>query len=392
MVVVGASSAGLRAAGLLAAEGLRVAVFERQRKLGHPERTWIATPEIEPVLGFSLEESIVHRTGVLGFVAGKACGTLRLTPPDLIVERAKIIPSLAQRVEAGGGEIHLGTAVRELRTVNGRIELETGGNGNGRTSRIQARHVIGADGVRSVVARVFEAAPQVAVPIVQAKVALPTDYDPDVTKVWFHRSRTCFFYWLIPDSRETGVVGLVAEESGHSRQLLDDFMAEHGFRPISYQGAMIPLHQPSRRIDWTVDGARVMLVGDAAAHVKVTTVGGLVTGLWGARAAARSLIRETPYRRELRSLNREISVHGLVRWFLNRFEDPDYELLVRSLNGPLRSVLAGRNRDMMAGAWWRLVSAQPQLLRLAVTAILRPHRARYRAPMLGSAGVMDGAD
>ena len=56
-----------------------------------------------------------------------------------------------------------------------------------------------------------------------------------------------------------------------------------------------------------------------ASHVKVTTVGGLVTGLWGARAAAESILKNTSYAKALRRLNRELWLHELIRRVLNRF-------------------------------------------------------------------------
>src|SRR5688572_5834391 len=177
--------------------------------------------------------------------------------------------------------------------------------GGGDPLVLHARDLIGADGVKSTVAQTFQARPQHIVPIVQARVNLPAGYDPDVTAVWFDRARTRFFYWLIPESTTTGALGLIAERPDNARELLDDFMHQHGFSALSYQGAMIPLHQPFRRIEWNLGGHRVLLVGDAAAHVKVTTVGGLVSGLWGAQAAARAITQQRSYRSELRTLHAE---------------------------------------------------------------------------------------
>ena len=122
-------------------------------------------------------------------------------------------------------------------------------------------------------AEAFGARPQRTVPIVQARVALGDRYDPDVTRIWFDRARTRFFYWLIPESKTSGVPGLIAERPSSARPLLEAFMKEHGYRAEEYQGAMIPLHQPRRPIEWRAGEGRVLLVGDAAAHVKVTTVG-----------------------------------------------------------------------------------------------------------------------
>jgi flavin-dependent dehydrogenase len=116
----------------------------------------------------------------------------------------------------------------------------------------------------------------------------------------------------------------------------------------------------------------VLLVGDAAAHVKVTTVGGLVSGLWGAKAAADSLVRGTSYRRELRGLHAELHIHDLMRWVLDRFNANDYERMLALLGHGLQTVLGRHNRDSVARAKWSLVAAQPRILTLAAKAILFP--------------------
>jgi flavin-dependent dehydrogenase len=155
--------------------------------------------------------------------------------------------------------------------------------------------------------------------------------------------------------------------------MLDRFLQNRGLKAEEYQGAMIPLHQPFRRIEWGLaNGSRVLLVGDAAAHVKVTTVGGLVSGLWGAKAAAQSLIAGTSYRRELRGLHAELYVHDAMRWVLDRFSGADYEQMLGLLGHGLQAVLGRHNRDSIARAKWSLLAAQPRIVTLAAKAVLFP--------------------
>jgi flavin-dependent dehydrogenase len=322
------------------------------------------------VLGFQPSEAIVHRTGVMRLFAGRASRDVRLDAPDLVVERARLLPLLAQRATLAGAEVLLGTATAGIEVVHGGFRVFGRRTAGGPPMVLHARHLVGADGVKSTVAQRFQARPQRAVPIVQARVTLPSDYDPDVTAVWFERARTRFFYWLIPESTETGALGLIAEEPDNARALLDSFMREHGFTPIKYQGAMIPLHQPFRRISWEFAGHRVLLVGDAAAHVKVTTVGGLVSGLWGAHAAARALTGGTSYARELRTLHAELHVHDLMRWVFDRFSQADYEHMLGLLSQGLHTILSRHNRDTVAVSKWSLLAAQPRIVALAARVVL----------------------
>ncbi|MEX2282088.1 MAG: NAD(P)/FAD-dependent oxidoreductase [Gemmatimonadota bacterium] len=370
VIVVGGSCSGLRTAELLAISGKRVLVLERKRVLEQPERTWIVTPHLHRVLGFQPHEAIVHRTGVMRVIAGRSEREVRLQVPDLVVERARILPMLAQRAQAAGADLLMGAATVGIVMAPGGFRVLARRPGGGEPLVLHARDLIGADGVKSMVAQRFQTRAQRAVPIVQARVALPAGYDPDVTAVWFDRARTRFFYWLIPESTTTGALGLIAESSDHARELLDDFMREHGFTPISYQGAMIPLHQPFRRIEWNLGGHRVLLVGDAAAHVKVTTVGGLVSGLWGAQAAARAIAEQRSYRTELRTLHAELHVHDLMRWVLDRFSQSDYEQMLGLIGQGLQSILGLHNRDTVAQSKWSLLAAQPRILALAARVVL----------------------
>jgi digeranylgeranylglycerophospholipid reductase len=369
-LVIGASCAGLRTAELLAGAGQRVLVLERRSALDRIERTWIVTPHIHDVLDFMPAEAVVHRTGVMRLFAGRSQRDVTLHVPDLVVERARLLPLLAERARQAGAELKLGATAAGIELAPGGFRIIARVADGGAPLVLHAANLVGADGVKSTVGLRFQTRPQRAVPIVQARVELPRGYDPNVTAVWFDRARTRFFYWLIPESTTTGALGLIGEQSANARQLLDDFLNEHGFRPLSYQGAMIPLHQPFRRIEWDVGGHRVLLVGDAAAHVKVTTVGGLVSGLWGAHAAARALTRGSAYGCELRALHAELHVHDFMRWVLDRFSQADYEHLLGLLGQGLQTILGRHNRDTMAVSKWSLLAAQPRMVTLAARVVL----------------------
>ncbi|HUP87894.1 MAG TPA: NAD(P)/FAD-dependent oxidoreductase [Longimicrobiales bacterium] len=369
-VVVGASCAGLRAAELLARAGRSVVVYERRRRLDGITRTWIVTDHLEPVLGFNAAEAIVHRTGLMRMYAGNAQRDVRLGAPDLIVERARMLPLLARRAVDAGAQIIFEADVRALRDRGDGIELEVSDRSGGSSYSVVTGNVIAADGVNSGVAKMMGAKPQKVVPIVQAKVELPHGYDSDITEIWFERDLTRFFYWLIPESTTQGALGIIAENNSNARRLLDDFLARKGYKALEYQGAMIPLHQPFRKLEWNLKGGRVLLVGDAAAHVKVTTVGGLVSGLWGANAAAKCLVEGSRYGRELRGLHAELHIHDLMRWVLDRFSAGDYEHMLGFLGHGVEVILGRHNRDTVASAKWSLLAAEPRIVTLAARAVL----------------------
>ena len=224
--------------------------------------------------------------------------------------------------------------------------------------------VIGADGVFSSVAGAAGIKAPKSVPIVQAEVALPSGWNPSVTKVWFDAQETRFFFWLIPESSSRGVVGLIGDHGLETRESLKTFLADHELKPEVYQAAQVALYSP-----WLKPWARmgrtpVYLVGDAAGQVKVSTVGGTVSGLLGAHAAATALLSGSSYRSQLLPVKRELNVHWLLRRLLDRLDDRGYDHLVSSVTLKVRNFLSQYDRDSMGPVVWRLPILQPRLLRV----------------------------
>lgn len=380
VAVVGASSAGLHAARHLADAGWRTAVFDAREEVDHgADRTWIVTRTFEEVLGECPSEAVLHETDVMRLAGPGREAEVRLDPPDLIVERSSLFRHLADRAAEAGADLRFSRRVQGVERsgdshrlrVQERGTVSTGEGEAGPAGTVTARHVVGADGVRSTVAEGAGLGHPPAVPLVQAVVELPTGWDPAASQVWFRPEETPYFYWLIPESSRRGALGIIAGPGADARGLLDGFLDERGLEPIEYQANMVALHRPFRRIGrGRPGGPRLLLVGDAAGHVKVTTVGGVVPGLWGAEAAADSLIQGRSFWRSLAGLRRELWLHDGIRWVLDRFGGREYDALLGLLNGTLRRFLGRQSRDEMAGRALDLVRAQPRLLGLSVRALL----------------------
>jgi flavin-dependent dehydrogenase len=158
----------------------------------------------------------------------------------------------------------------------------------------------------------------------------------------------------------------VGEKPDDTRRLLDRFLDRLDLQAIRYQGAQVAMHHPSLR-PWSKAGSTsVYLVGDAAGQVKVTSVGGTVTGLWGACAAVNAITKGTSYTRELRSLKRELDVHWIIRWLLERLDNAGYDRLIECVTPSVRNFLSHRNRDQMMGGFWRLPFREPKLALLGM--------------------------
>lgn len=381
--IVGASSAGLYSAMLLARAGQRVAVFEQAQELHPARRTLIVTPHLWRILP-SLDAPVLsHKIYDLVLASPRAQACVRLTDPDLIIERGAFIHALARDAQAAGATLVLGHRFCGIRAGADAAVLEFQNSAREKVTTT-ARAVVGADGVFSDVARAVGLNHPPSVPILQAEIELPHGWDPACTKVWFDTDESRFFYWLIPESKTRAVVGLVGDERARMRHLLRRFLEREGFKAEAYQGARIALYHPRLQVETRVGSVPVLLVGDAAGQVKVTTVGGTVSGLLGAAAAARALIQKRPYALESRAVTRELQLHWGMRVALDHFDNRAYDQLVASVNPRVRQFLGAHNRDEMAGVAWRLASLQPQLFALAPQIVFRSLRRRGAKPRLAA--------
>ncbi len=367
--IVGASAAGLAAAWYLARQGVPALVYEAQAPYQPAERTLIVTPAFLRLLDFDPREAILYRVRGYELISRGASACIPLREPDIVLDRARFLHLLVHRVKEAGGEVFFGHRLMDIRTdrVPYILRFATGEN---RERWVVAWRFLGADGLSGQVSRIAQADGLEEVALCQARVLLPGDLPPDTVRVWFDRATTRFFYWLIPESPHTGAAGLVAKTPGEARRLLEEFLRAQGLEPLAWQEGQAPLFPLSFGRAPMGDG-RILLAGDAAGQVKGTTVGGLVAGMRGGLAAARSLAAGTFYDAESRLLRRELAFHALVRRVLDAFTDEDYDALLGLLNRRACSVLGRYHRDDLARGLGPILLSQPRWLLLGARALVR---------------------
>src|SRR5207249_6056487 len=143
-------------------------------------------------------------------------------------------------------------------------------------------------------------------------VRLPAHLPRHTRRLWLIAEETLYFYWLAPGSPTRGVLGLIGEDRQETRRRLGRFLERRRLEPIEFQGARIPGYARWVPIHQRVGQGDVYLVGDAAGQVKVTTVGGIVTGFRGALGVAEAILNGGASR-ELTALRRELNLHLLIR-------------------------------------------------------------------------------
>ncbi len=168
VVVVGARLAGAATAMLLARRGLRVVLLDRSR----PGVDTLSThammrPGVLQLQRWGLLDRVraagtppVHRTT---FTYENAVVSVDIEPSDgvdaLYAPRRTVLdPIVVDAAHQAGADVRFGYAVGGLlRDADGRACGVTGSGADGRPFRIHAGFVVGADGVRSSIARLVEA-------------------------------------------------------------------------------------------------------------------------------------------------------------------------------------------------------------------------------------------
>jgi len=367
VVIVGGSAAGLFTAANVARGGRPVRVLESKPQLEPAARTLIVTDQFRNQMGCLAQESIVNEIRRFELFTDGRSAQIALQKPDLIIERSRLIAALARDAQQAGASFSFDTRFLKIEP-NARVlrmEVESGG----KQLELHAASVVGADGAASRVARASGWPPVETVPLVQAIVRLPKDCSPDTTRVWFVPDDTPYFYWLIPESPERGAVGVIGEQGQDTKRCFERFLEKKHLEPLEWQGARIPVYSRWVPVRRQLGNGEVFLVGDAAAQVKVSTVGGVVTGFRGALGVAQALLKKSKSS-ELVGLRRELGTHWMIRRSLHRFQQKDYSQLVDLLDSSTRESLGEINRDESTRLLWKVLRRQPRLVLLGLRGLL----------------------
>jgi flavin-dependent dehydrogenase len=346
-----------------------VEVIERSEQLDHTPRTLIVTSHMRTLLGEVGERAIINEIRKFELFTDGRTAQVPLERPDLIVERSELIRGLAEQAQGHGAKVSFGNRFASLQSNGNGLRVGVECLKSGRTEEVHADIVVGADGALSRVAQAAGWPRQPTVPLVQAIVKMPADMSPHTVRVWFIPDDTPYFYWLIPESRDRAALGLIGEDGQETRRCLERFMEKRGFTPLGFQGARIPVYDRWTPVERRVGAGRVFLVGDAAGQVKVSTIGGIVTGFRGAIGISEAILNGGESR-ELRSLRRELDLHLLIRKTIHQFKQADYSRLVDLMNISTRRSLSQYTRDEAARVLWHITLSQPRLLLLGLRGLL----------------------
>src|SRR4029077_10940327 len=151
VIVVGGSAAGLLTAAKGAASGRDVGVLDAKVGVDPAPRSLIVTHHFREQLREVATSCIVNEIRRFELFTDGRSAEVALNRPDLIIERARLIPALANEAARAGAKISFDSHFLGLgRTPRAwRREVEPAG----KREELHTDHVVGADGATSRVGR-----------------------------------------------------------------------------------------------------------------------------------------------------------------------------------------------------------------------------------------------
>ena len=296
IVVIGGGPCGSFSALAAARLGARVVVCEEHSEIGAPSHCTghVSISGLER-LRLSLPREIIENEIRGAVFYSPSCYQFSMefvSPVTYVINRKLFDKHLSNLAVRTGVKYLLETEVKSILKHSGVVSGVTVQRKGGFEESSSASIVIDAEGFPP---RLFKrmgvktADRPLIVSGVQADVDRVVDVDEDFVEVYVgRRYAPGFFAWIVPRRDGSAKVGL-ATSLGNPREYLQRFMREHPLASKKLGRAQItnvsfhpiPLSGP---IPQTYSNG-LLVVGDAASHVKPTTGGGVVLGLLCSRIA-----------------------------------------------------------------------------------------------------------
>jgi len=353
--IIGGGPVGSYLASLLAKK--EVAVFEEHETIGLPVQcTGITTQALTKIINIRKQFLVNKITNSKIFAPNGKSIEIKLTKPNLIIDRTKFDRYLAERAQDRGVKYYFNHRYKNCTKNNGRFELSF----EGKPKKFLTDVLIGADGPFSPVAKTTGIWKDRKFAIgVQARMTL--DLDPQTVEFYVGQG---YFAWIVPESNKIGRVGTISYTKPN--EVFKSFLKRRNITKCKireYQSGVVPLHDPKIQ----TQGKNVYLVGDAAAQVKATTFGGIVQGMMAAEELSKAIHHNKNYEKLWKKrIGKDLKVGLMIRNKLDKFTDQNYNKLVDMFTqDKIKKVLETKDRDYPSKFALELFIKEPRLLGFA---------------------------
>lgn len=289
VTVIGAGPVGSRTAELIARQGFKVALLEKNAEVGLPVRcTGLISSRLKDIVSDLPSNAILNRIDSARFFATSKNFELRSKRPFYVVDREKLDKFLFLRARQAGASADTGMLFKDFEiSSNDDEEFLTLHTSKG---KVQTKLLVGADGPVSTVAE-KAGLERPANMMTGLQMTVPGEYEASTAELIFSAELTPdFFGWVVPLSDKQARVGVAARQNALAglRTLVEK-------RTSGLVKAADVKPDVAGKINFGLmqrtSAERVMVVGDAACQVKPFSGGGVVYGLLGAGYAANAAVK-----------------------------------------------------------------------------------------------------
>lgn len=380
LVVIGGGPAGSTVAAH--ASGLDTIVVEEHASVGTPVQcTGLVHPRVVELA--SASETVLNTiTGLkLFFPGGRMLDVGSNEPKAFVIDRRRFDEILSARAVDGGAKLLTGHRFKGFERIEGALRVRLAGPEG--PKHIETPLLVGADGYKSSVGRCAGLGPcRETVRGIQAELDVRLEDQEKVEVYLGSKVAPGFFAWVLPCGERTRVGLGVSAEHGAPNVYLAALIKRRGLdgaRRTALNAGIIPIGPPRRTV-----ADNIVLVGDAAAHVKPLSGGGLLLGMRSARSAAqtamgaiasgdlseRSLSTYEDAWRE--DIGKEIDRGMLIRKVFTGMNDRKLDEVGRMLDrDDVKEVLATGDIDYPSKLARPLLRRVPSLVKFSPTAIGR---------------------
>lgn len=286
--VIGGGPIGGNIAKQIADRNYKVAVFEKNKKIGEPLKcAGLVTPRVFDYVDFKKETVLQNR--IKGANIHSPSGQVLKIGGDkvhaLVIDRASFDNKIVENAKKKGVDVYLDNKVLSAQKNQGLIELVTS-----KKLDFECKLLIGADGPYSNTRDIFSLpAPNEYLMGVGGEFS-GTCLDSDFVEIFVGNNvAPGFFAWIIPLNKQGTIarVGLCVKQDAvfPAKHYFEDFLKNKNVlhflkdaKLIRRIGGVVPLGVLKKTYS-----SNVMIAGDAAAQVKPTSGGGIYTGLLSGR-------------------------------------------------------------------------------------------------------------
>lgn len=273
IIIVGAGPTGCYLAQLLKKEGLAPLLIEEHKEIGRPVHcAGLVGKKVFEETKIPLSSDCILNT-INGAIINVGNDKIPLKRKEVayVIDREKFDKHLGE-----GLNIIFETRFLGLEKKNDSYIIETD------KGHLEADIVIGADGAKSALRDFISTNHMEYLKGVQFRMQVQLEHN-DMVEVYIKKP---YFYWLIPESKETIRIGVLSRNPYHD---LLEFIEERKLngKILERFAGIVPLNHFSPLFK-----ELVFLVGDSASQIKPLTYGGIYLGMRSAEMLSECILKE----------------------------------------------------------------------------------------------------